>query len=138
MKTDAVPELSPAKRRGEAFALGLRVSMKVQIFFSTQILASLQQSSLLQELQLTTDNKKRLQGILSLGLYYDHTKLVKGRQNNHFKQQFSHQNILTRKVPDKFHWQGVTYSVFLNCEIDKQDTGQLTVAHPWLQCLLPV
>ena len=47
VKADAVPELSPAERRGEALALGLRVSMKVHIFFSTQILANLQQSSLL-------------------------------------------------------------------------------------------
>ena len=47
VKADAVPELSPAKHRGEALALGLCVSMNAQIFFSTQILASLQQSSLL-------------------------------------------------------------------------------------------
>ena len=64
VKADAVPELSPAERRGEALALGLCVSMKVQIFFSTQTLPNLQQSSLLQQLQLTTDKKKRLQDIL--------------------------------------------------------------------------
>ena len=51
--------------RGEALSLELCVSVKVQIFFSTQILPNLQQSSLLQQLQLTTEKKKRLQGILS-------------------------------------------------------------------------
>ena len=43
----AVPELSPAQRRDENLALGLCVFMKVRIFFSTQILPDLQQSSTL-------------------------------------------------------------------------------------------
>ena len=82
-----MPELSPAERRVEALALGLCVSMKVQIFFSTQVLLNLQQSSLLQQLQ----QEKTFTGhfklfCLTLCLYFDHTKLVKGRQNNHFKQ----------------------------------------------------
>ena len=47
VKADAVPELSPAEHRGEALTLGLCVSIKVQIFFITRILANLQQSSLL-------------------------------------------------------------------------------------------
>ena len=45
VKANKVPELSPAERRVEALALGLCVSMKVQILFSTQILPNLQQSS---------------------------------------------------------------------------------------------
>ena len=50
VKASTVPELSPAEHRGEALALGLCVSMKLQIFFSTHILPNLQESSLLQQL----------------------------------------------------------------------------------------
>ena len=39
LKADAVPELSPAQRRGENLASGLCVFMIVRIFFSTQISA---------------------------------------------------------------------------------------------------
>ena len=47
VKADPVPELTPAQRRGENLALGLCVFMIVRIFFSTQILPDLQQSSTL-------------------------------------------------------------------------------------------
>ena len=47
VKANTVPELTPAQRRGENLASGLCVFMKVRIFFSSQILPDLQQSSTL-------------------------------------------------------------------------------------------
>ena len=82
VKADAVPELSPAQRRGENLALGLYVFMIVRIFFSTQILPDTTviytvttPTNRWQEKMFTRHFKLFC---LTLGLYFDHIKLVKG------------------------------------------------------------